>query len=158
MSEFSERLKDRWSRFNLRDGGTQLTLAGSVAVIVLLVAVIAWSAGGPSGDAGRAPGAIAERAAELAEQPDEVVGGESVAVDGPLSARAKSSARVRPADVSGSAPADLPPITETTVKVGITYTEDPGGANAAAGFTVGQVDQRRGWEALIAQINKAPAF
>jgi hypothetical protein len=49
-------------------------------------------------------------------------------------------------------------VTESEVKVGITYTEDPGGANAAAGFSIGQVDQRRGWEALIADINKDPPF
>lgn len=47
---------------------------------------------------------------------------------------------------------------ESEVKVGITYTEDAGAANEAAGFTVGQVDQRRGWEALIADINRDPPF
>jgi hypothetical protein len=53
---------------------------------------------------------------------------------------------------------DSPEVTAQTIKVGITYTSDPGGANAAAGFTVGQVDQRRGWEALVANINKNAPF
>jgi hypothetical protein len=159
LSEFSERLKDQWSRVSVRDRRTQLTLAGSLAAIVLLVAVIAWSTGGGGGGIdGPGAGTTSERAAELATELAEE-GGEALDGAGPLaggSAGTRSDAGAA-VDPGGSAPASLPPITDTTVKVGITYVEDPGTANAAAGFAgIGQVDQRRGWEAMIREVNKNP--
>ncbi|MGH2652588.1 MAG: hypothetical protein ACRDHK_15400, partial [Actinomycetota bacterium] len=61
-------------------------------------------------------------------------------------------------DVAAALPT-APPITATHIKVGIAYLKDPGAANAAAGFgSIGQVDQRRAWEAVIADINRNPAF
>lgn len=50
----------------------------------------------------------------------------------------------------------LPPITDTEVKVGMAYIQDPGAANAAAGFAgIGQVDQKRAYETMVKEVNKA---
>jgi hypothetical protein len=160
LSEFSERLKDSWSRVNLRDRRTQLTLAGSVAAIVLLVAIIASSTGGGDIAGPTAAGTTSERASKLAEQAAEgggpIAGGEGPLSGGSGGSGSRSAARV---DVRGSAPASLPPITETTIKVGITYVKDPGTANQAAGFSgIGQVDQKRGWEAMIKEVNRNPLY
>jgi hypothetical protein len=46
-------------------------------------------------------------------------------------------------------------VTEKEVKVGFVYIEDPGTANAAAGFVgIGQVNQRRAYDIMIADLNK----
>jgi hypothetical protein len=46
-------------------------------------------------------------------------------------------------------------VTEKEVKVGMVYIEDPGTANAAAGFVgIGQVNQRRAYDTMIADLNK----
>lgn len=51
----------------------------------------------------------------------------------------------------------VPVVTETEVKVGIVYLEDAGTANAAAGFVgIGQVKQKRAYDAVIADINRTP--
>jgi hypothetical protein len=56
-------------------------------------------------------------------------------------------------------PGVAPPVTDTELRVGIAYLEDPGAANAAAGFAgIGQIDQKRGWDAMINEVNKNPPF
>lgn len=48
-------------------------------------------------------------------------------------------------------------VTESEVKVGILYVKDAGAGNAAAGFVgIGQLDSKRSWDAVIADINKSP--
>lgn len=137
----------------LRTPDGQLALAGSVAAIVLLVGIIGWSAGGTA-DRAPAVGSTTEHAAELAEK--------AAQGEGPLSLPTGSSGSVAPGaksdaavDVSRSAPASLPPITDTTIKVGITYVSDPNAGNEAAGFgQIGRIDQRRGYEAMIREVNR----
>ena len=158
MSEFSDRLRASLSRINLREGRTQLTLIGAVGVIVLVVGIIAASSGGP--DVGSAPGSVSQRAAETASKLGKESGAQASDGTGPLAAGRDGSRRSSgTVDARGSAPASLPPITDKTIKVGITYLEDPGAANAAAGFAgIGQVDQRRGWEAMVRLVNRNPPF
>lgn len=150
-----ERIADYRSRIKLGDRRTHLVIASIVAVVALVVAIIALpdsdekSKTAAAGGEVTSVGEIAERAAA---EGSELLSG----------SRPRSGAKVvspsAEAGGGGAAPSD-PPITDTTIKVGITYTEDPGGANAAAGFSgIGQVDQRRGWEALIKDVNKDPPF
>ena len=138
----------------LRDEKTQLTLASIAAAVVIVMALVALPRSEDETPATASPSAGEPHADVVAEPVDEEK------EDEPVARRGRSSSTVSgqsPTDPAVGAPAD-PPVTRTEVKVGITYTEDAGQANAAAGFTVGQVDQRRGWEALIADINKDPAF
>ena len=156
MSEFTERLKDSWSRFDIRDRRTQFTVAGSVAAIVVVVALIAWSAGGSGGKAPTV-GSTTQRASELAKKASEGEG--PLAAPGGSSGASKPSKSSATVDVSRSAPASLPPLTDTTIKIGITYLSDPNTANQSAGFgAIGRIDQRRGYEAMIREINKNPPF
>jgi hypothetical protein len=157
MSEFSDRLKDSWSRLDVRDRKTQFTLAGSLAGVVLVIALVAWSVGGSSGGA-PAVGTTSQRASELAQKAAQGKG--PLAAAGSGSASAPSGSRSTAAvDVSKSAPASLPPLTDTTIKLGITYVKDANSANEAAGFgQIGRIDQRRGYEAMIREINKNPPF
>lgn len=83
--------------------------------------------------------------------PEEVASGEG-------GAGGSSSGTFAGVASGGSLPPGVePPITATEMKVGIAYIEDPGTLNAAAGFAgIGQVDARRGWEAMIKEVNKNP--
>lgn len=46
-------------------------------------------------------------------------------------------------------------VTENEIKIGVEYQTDPGAAASAAGFTlIGQINQKRAWETLIAQLNQ----
>ena len=48
-------------------------------------------------------------------------------------------------------------MTENEIRVGVAYSRDPGTANTAAGFAgIGQVDQKRAIDAMIAEVNKSP--
>lgn len=151
IREFVGHLKD------LGDRTAQLTLLSISIVVILIAAVVALPGSDDDVADGAAPGTATERATKLAEKGLDI-SGES----GPLSGAAgapssRSSGRVDA--VEASAPASLPPITDTTIKVGFTYVEDPGTANAAAGFGgIGQIDQKRGWEAMIREVNRNPPF
>jgi hypothetical protein len=158
MSEFWERLKHWWSRVDMRDRRTQFTLTGSLAAVVLVVGLIAWSVNGSSGSK-PAVGSTTQRAAQLAQKaaegklPFAAPGGASNAS---TKTGSESAASV---DVSKSAPASLPPVTATTIKIGITYLSDPNTANQTAGFgSVGRIDQRRGYEAMIREVNKVAPY
>ncbi len=57
---------------------------------------------------------------------------------------------------AGSIPAgaSAPGVTDKEISVGIVYDESAGANNAAFGFAgIGQVDQRRSWEAVVADLN-----
>lgn len=137
-----------------RDEKTQLILASVAAVIVLIAAVIALP--GSKDDADTLVGSTATDSPALIDPKT----GKKVDLDGdgtpdtvPGGAGPRGSGSVA---VPPGAP-EAPPITATSVKVGISYVEDPGTANEAAGFgAIGQVDQKRGWDAMIKEINKNP--
>lgn len=154
-SYLRERIADYRSRLNLRDRKTQLAVASGVTAIAIIVAAVLALPGsgdkaGPGRSGDRAVGSISELAEQAAEDPPPLLGGATGRSGGKVSSPTAQEGG------GGGAPSD-PPITDTEIKVGITYTSDPGGANAAAGFGgIGQVDQRRGWEAMIADINRDP--
>jgi hypothetical protein len=128
---------------------------GSLAV---LLAVAAAACGGAKKPPGRAS-AVKPVTSESPAAAEPAAPGASAAAVAKSSTR-KSSGRVS-APRAGLSPAvaALPPVTDTTIKVGIAYSEDPGAANAAAGFAgIGQVDQKRGWDKMIAEINKVKPF
>ena len=51
------------------------------------------------------------------------------------------------------------PISDTEMAVGVFIITNPGNANNAAGFGgIGQVDQKRAWETMAAEVNKNPPF
>jgi hypothetical protein len=157
LSEFSHRVKNSWSSLDVRDRSTQLTLAGTAAAIVLVVGLIAWSTGGAGSSGSRAAGSVSERATKIASDLEK--GG--VESSGPLSGTAAKGAGGGNLSSGGAsrAAASLPPVTATTIKVGISYLEDAGSAEAAAGFSnVGQIDERRGWDAMIKEINRNPPY
>lgn len=141
---------------NLGDRRAHLTLFSISAVVILVAVILALPNGGNDSIRGAAAGTASERASRLAKEG--LPTGE-----GPLSGAAsepgsKSSGRVTSGDIP-TATASLPPLTATTVKVGISYLEDPNSANQAAGFgQIGRIDQRRGWEAMIREANKNPPF
>jgi hypothetical protein len=88
----------------------------------------------------------------------EVAPGEGLSPDAETGTTGSASkggkSRGKSSGITGGTAA-LPPITDTQIKVGMAYSEDPGAANAAAGFAgIGQVDQKRGWEAMIKEVNK----
>lgn len=56
---------------------------------------------------------------------------------------------------AGTLTASAPGVTAGEVKIGLVYDKNAGTANAAFGFAgIGQIDQRRGYDAIIAYINK----
>jgi hypothetical protein len=59
------------------------------------------------------------------------------------------------ASPGGGSTASAPGVTATEVKLGLVYDKSAGATNAALGFAgVGQIDQRRAYDALIGHINK----
>jgi hypothetical protein len=156
MGETLERFAAFRSRFTLGDQKTQLTLASIAASIVLVAALIALpsskdntSAIGPGGES------VTE---DLVEGRIKAKSGDRTPTDGSGPGGRSSGAISSDVPLEGAAP-EVPPITDKQIKVGLAYTEDPGAANEAAGFTgIGQVDQRRAYEAVIAHINRDPPF
>ena len=56
----------------------------------------------------------------------------------------------------GALTASSPGVTASEVKIGLVYDKSAGTANAAFGFAgIGQINQRRGYDAIIAHINKS---
>lgn len=158
MSEFSERLKAYRSRFSLRDQSTQLTLAGLLAVVVLIAAAVGWSGNGPATATNVAGSSSGDDTGALgSDVPDSSTG------PGVVTPRQGTggSAVVNHSGATVDAPdaPDAPPLTASSMKVGIAYTSDAGSSNEAAGFgAIQQVNQRRGWDALIKDYNKDPPF
>lgn len=136
------------------DEKTQLTLASITAAIVIVIALVAMPGGDNTGSTSQgAPTTSSKTDSTRSAGTDDP----SPTDGGALAGRSSSTVSLPDADVRTGRPSD-PPITASEIKVGVTYTEDPGQANAAAGFAIAQIDQRRGWEALISQINRDPAF
>lgn len=150
------RVRAALERFDLRDRATQVAIASIGLIVILLATILLWPSGGddPPAEgalAERGPGAVTELAEEALENPDIAVGG------GRDSSPSGGSGAAPDAGEVPAAEPGAPPITDTEIKVGIAYNEDPGAANEAAGFGgIGQVDQRRGWEAMLAEVNKNP--
>lgn len=147
-------LKERFEAIvKLATDNPKIIAVSSVAVILL--AVLALSGGGTDsqGVATSEDGSFAEDDFGLGDGGELAEGGE----EGTTAAGGSGSSGPGGASGPGSGGGGgLPPITDTTVKVGIAYLEDPGAANEAAGFGgIGQLDQRRGWEAMLEEINRA---
>lgn len=157
MSESSERIKAYWSRVTSGDRAAQLALSGSAAAIVLVMSLIAWSVSSNDPTSSNEPGSITDRATEALDDPalDDLSSPTDAA--GPRGNRSSS-----PSDATVSAPGvpEIPKgvaLTKDAIKVGIAYNKDPGAANAAAGFSnIGQVDQKRAWDIMIADYNRNP--
>ena len=133
MGEFLETLKRYRSRIGLRDATTAITSAS----IVIVIALIAFAFQSNSDD-------LVETASDTTDITD-TTGELPAATDG---IGAGSSARPGTSGVprtgggptssgAATAPEKVPPnvaLTKEVVKVGVAYQEDPGAANAAAGF------------------------
>src|SRR5581483_8538695 len=80
-------------------------------------------------------------------------GGSSGGLSGPLGGRSSGTVSGQGGGSTGGIPggtSQIPPLTRTSIKIGMTYLSDPGAANAAAGFGgIGQVDQRRGFDMIV---------
>lgn len=129
-----------------------------VAAGLLVLNLVALSAGGPTEQVETDRGQTADGL-----EPGELLPGEALpgglGEDGtvPGSPGARTSGRRGSSSSGGGGGAAAPPVTDSEIKVGIPYLQDPGTANQAAGFAgIGQVDQRRGWEAMIKEVNKKP--
>ena len=60
-----------------------------------------------------------------------------------------------PSAAGGPLTASSPGVTASEIKIGLVYDRSAGSANAAFGFAgIGQIDQKRGYDAIIAYINK----
>jgi hypothetical protein len=157
MGEFLENLRRYRSRIRLRDATTAIT----VASIVIVIALIAFAFQADPDDA-------------ATQASDTTSGLGDTTLDSPLtSGSAEPGSSDRPG-VSGttaggstssgevSVPEDVPrnvAVTKDVIKIGLFYLEDPGAANAAAGFSgVGEVDQKRAYDAMIKEINKNPPY
>lgn len=150
---FSEKLK----RFNLRDRKTQLGLASAVSALIVILAIIAL----PGGNKKAALTNSGSNDASTLSSDNGATGPSASAASGGAGPLGGSSASVSApgggSSLTPSAIKKLPPLTANTIKIGMTYLSDPGTANAAAGFGgIGQVDQRRGFDMIVKQINKNP--
>lgn len=152
MGGFLDRIKDKLSRLNVRDQATQMGLAGGVAVIVLIAAVVAL----PGSETAITPGGTAAGAGSITELAEKALAEGKGPLSGQGAGRSSASTGDAVDQVEGAAP-EVPPITDTQIKVGIAYFSDAGATNEAAGFgAIGQVNQRRGWDAVIKDINRNP--
>jgi len=157
MGEFLENLKRFRSRIGPADRSTAIT-AASIVIVLALVAVAFQSTPDETTVA-------SETTSDASGTTTSAPGGTgTTTVDGTTTATGGRGAGTVSAPSAGTGgeiqdvPADVA-ITDTIIKVGLAYLEDPGTANAAAGFSgIGQLDQKRGWDALIKEINKNPPY
>lgn len=161
MSELLETFRRRRSGRSLREERTQLTIASIAAVAVIVAAVVSL----PGSDEASETTSAAENPAATGDD----TRAPGSAIDTAVAGADDVSARIAETSNSGSgasAPAEaaaptrgLAPITDKDIKVGMAYVEDPGTANAAAGFGgIGQVDQKRAWDLVVREINKKAPF
>lgn len=156
MSESTERLRSFLEGFRFGEQKTQLALASVLAVIVVIAAAIAL----PSNDEDTTVTAAGPDSPSATFEPGTSVDPETTGGSG---TRSGSGPGRSSGTISAPGVDDIPPpevaLTDTAMKVGIAYSSDPGTANAAAGFgTIGQIDQKRGWDAAIKQYNADPPF
>ena len=96
-------------------------------------------------------------------EPGEPLPGENLSPDA-VATGAAGSGKTTAASKSGSGAVGTKvgvdiPISETEMAVGVFIVTNPGNANNAAGFGgIGQVNQKRGWETMAAEVNKKPPF
>jgi hypothetical protein len=145
-----------WSRPNVRDQRTQFTIAGTLATVVLIAAIVGASTGGVDDSSPTSSKTASDSGDPLTSSTIPGEDGKTTTKDGTRVGGRAAAPGARP----GSAPVDgddvgrVVAVNKPEIKVGITYLEDPGTANAAAGFGgVGQIDQKRGWEAVVKDIN-----
>lgn len=152
-------LKHRWKKFHsetLSDPRRLLPI--DLAIIVL--AVIALLTGGAqttvrTTDQDKAASEALTDGGGIVDpeagQTTIVDGGPGSGAAGPVTKSGRSAA-------SSTGPGG-PAVTATEIKVGIGYTTNPGSTNAAAGFQgIGQINQRRGWEAMIKEVDRNAPF
>ncbi|MEX2393618.1 MAG: hypothetical protein WD826_03955 [Actinomycetota bacterium] len=155
MPEERRGFEDR-RRFSLRDQATQFTIAGTLAALTLIAAIIGVTTGGSEEigpAAGYEPGdvsVLAEEALKNREAPTTPTGDATIVNPSTRSAGSIDVGDPKKPVVIG---------TNEVVKVGIPYNSDPGAANAAAGFGgVGQIDQKRAFETMLKDINASAPF
>lgn len=158
LDEARERAQDFRSRFDLRNVATQLTLAGSSAAIIIILAIIAWAVDPGAGKktidttTGDTSGQTAEPGALGTAAPS---GAPTTTGTGTISGGGGTAPGVGGVGGGTTAPGNVLHATKgSTIKVGLAYLKDPGTANAAAGFGgIGQVDQKRALDAMVKKIN-----
>lgn len=123
-----------------------------VAFVVLLLDFVALMVTGPT-----RVRTGTDRAGTV--QPGEAVSPiESLAPE-EAAAAAVSGTRRRSTRAAGTTVGKDTAISDTEIAVGIIYITNPGTANNAAGFTgVGQVNQKRGFELMVNEVNKNAPF
>ncbi len=155
-------LFDNVKGFNIRDRKTQLALASAASALIVIVALVALPGGGKkTGSRVSANGNDTTSSLTDTTSGEEAKSSGASSGSGPLGG---STGAIRSSGSVGSSnlPSEaeirkLAPITATTIKIGMTYNDDPGTANAAAGFGgIGQVDQKRGWDMVVKLLNKNP--
>ena len=145
--------------FTLADRKTQLVLASIASVLIVILALVALP-GSNNKKTGLTTANGSDNASSLSSGAGPLSGASSSSSAG--GSVSTSSGSISTAGVGTGLPpgtniAKLPPLTATTIKIGMTYIDDPGTANAAAGFgAVGQIDQKRGWDAMVKMINQNP--
>ena len=140
----TDRLKDVASRFKVRDPQVHLVGVSIVAGLILIAALIALPGSSDDADLLADGEATATPALIDPKTGKTIKPGASIVPGGPSAPRTSGSvgAPTAPAEEGGLFYA------ASVLKVGIAYIADPGTANAAAGFGgIGQVDQKRGWDA-----------
>jgi hypothetical protein len=156
MGEFLETLKRYRSRIGLRDATTAITSASIVIVLALIAFAFQSNADDTTAVAGDTTDLTDTTGVPLS--PDGTKASAEPGVTGPTGTGPGGGPTS--SGPAATAPERVPPnvaITKDIIKIGLAYNEDPGAANAAAGFGgVGQVDQKRALDAMIAEINKNP--
>ncbi len=161
MSELQERIRDYRSRVRLGDRATQLTAASIVLAVALLALLLQSPSSTDANTIASQDGALtedgtsADGSAVPTLSPIDVKGGGGAG--GSAGGGASTGAVTGPSQAPGPGSVAVAP--GETVKVGVTYLADPGTANAAAGFGgIGQVDQKRAWDTIIAEVNRNKVY
>jgi hypothetical protein len=119
-----------------------------VAAVVFVLDVVAMVTTSP-------PSRVATGLGDSAVESPTVSPGESIAPEVAASQAAAAQAATRRSTSAKSAVGSTVAISDTEVAVGMTYLFDAGKANSAAGFgSIGQVDQKRALDMMIAEVNK----
>ena len=158
MGEFTETLKRYRSRIGLRDATTAITSAS----IVIVLALIAFAFQSNSDDVVDTASGTTDITDTTGDLPEATDGTGAEASSKPGASGVPGTGGGPTSSGAVTAPEKVPPnvaLTKEVVKVGVAYLEDPGTANAAAGFGgVGQVDQKRAIETMLKEINKNPPY
>jgi hypothetical protein len=122
-----------------------------VAFVVLLLDFVALMVTGPTRVRTGTDRAGAVQPGEEASPVESLPPEEAAAA----AARAATARRSSSSRAGGSKVGVDTAISDTEIAVGMIYVTNPGTANAAAGFQgVGQINQKRGWELMVKEVNK----